>query len=110
MTALQRHWDERTVYNLFLLNIALQIFDGVATYQGLRFGFQEANPLLRSTFTLLGVENTLVLFKAHACGVLFLLHRYRRHHPVPLALALVALAHLALSFTPWTAKLLSLVL
>ncbi len=109
MNASRKGWPERTIYDLFLLNIALQLFDGVATYQGLRCGFQEANPLLRSTFALLGIETTLILFKAQACGVLFLLHRYRHRHSVQLALAIVAAVHLLFSFLPWTAKLLSLV-
>ncbi len=109
MKVIQGQWRERTLDDLFLLNLALQLFDGVATYQGLRLGFQEANPILRSTFTLLGVESTLVLFKAQACGVLFLLHRHRQHRSVQLALAAVAIVHLLLSFVPWTAKLLSLV-
>ncbi|MCX8073511.1 MAG: DUF5658 family protein [Candidatus Binatia bacterium] len=109
MITYQASWGERTLHDLFLLNVALQLFDGVATYQGLRLGFQEANPLLRATFQLLGVENTLLLFKAHACGLLFLLHRYRQHRVIQFALATVALVHVLFSFLPWTIKLLSAV-
>ncbi|MFN8642789.1 MAG: hypothetical protein U0802_14485 [Candidatus Binatia bacterium] len=32
-----------TSTRLLLLNLALQLFDGVATYQGLRIGVREAN-------------------------------------------------------------------
>jgi hypothetical protein len=109
MIALGAAWRERTLHDLFVLNLALQIFDGVATYQGLRLGFGEANPLLRSTFALLGVENTLLLFKAQACGILFLLHQYRHHSAVRAAATLVALVHLVCSFIPWNVKLFSLI-
>lgn len=102
-------WQERTLHELFLLNVVLQIFDGVATYQGLHLGFGEANPLLRSAFTVLGVDNALMLFKAQACGILFLLHQYRHYPAVRAAAALVALVHLVCSFIPWNVKLLSLI-
>ena len=32
---------------LFALNVALQLWDGIATYYGLSLGVQEGNPLLR---------------------------------------------------------------
>ena len=66
---------ETHLYRLLILNLALQLFDGVATYQGLRLGFREANPLLLSAFDLIGVGPALLLFKAKACGLLVLLHR-----------------------------------
>lgn len=100
-------WREKTVHDLFLLNIALQLFDGVATYWGLRLGFREGNPLLLSAFSVLGVQTTLVLFKALACGILLLLYRFRHHSIVPIALLFVALVHIALSLLPWSWKFLS---
>ncbi len=107
MTAASPLRHERNLHELFMLNLALQLFDGVATYQGLRLGFREANPLLVSTFSLLGVGQTLLLFKALACGILLLLYRYRHVRLVPMALVVVAGVHLTLSFIPWSAKLLS---
>ncbi len=95
---------ERHVQDLFALNIALQLFDGVATYQGLRLGWGEANPLLVASFEQLGVMNSLLLFKACACAFILLLHRYRQHASVPLALLFVTGIHLFLSFLPWSAK------
>src|SRR6185369_9225983 len=35
---------------LLVLNLLLQLFDGIATYQGLQVGFREANPLLLRAF------------------------------------------------------------
>jgi hypothetical protein len=99
---------ERGVYDLFVLNIALQIFDGVATYQGLRVGWREANPILVAAFAHFGIGPTLLLFKANACGLLFLLNRYRAHAMVGPALALLATLHVLLSLLPWSYKFLTL--
>lgn len=99
---------ERSVYDLFVLNIALQIFDGVATYQGLRVGWQEANPILVAAFAHIGVGPALLLFKANACGLLFLLNRYSHHAMVPPALVLLAGVHVLFSLVPWSYKFLSL--
>lgn len=95
---------ERQLYDLFALNIALQLFDGVATYQGLQLGWREANPFLLASFQQIGVANSLLLFKAGACGLILLLYRYRHHRVVPLALLFVAGVHLLLSLVPWSAK------
>jgi hypothetical protein len=100
--------QERTVYDLFVLNIALQIFDGVATYQGLRVGWREANPILVAAFAHFGVGPALLLFKANACGLLFLLNRHRSHALVGPALALLATLHVLLSLVPWSYKVLGL--
>jgi hypothetical protein len=97
-----------SVHDLFVLNIALQVFDGVATYQGLRVGWQEANPILVAAFAHLGVGPALLLFKANACGLLFLLNRYNHHALVPAALALLAAVHVLLSLLPWSYKFLNL--
>lgn len=107
MTSWLPRQHEKRVHELFLLNIALQLFDGVATYWGLRLGFREGNPLLLAAFSTLGVQTTLVLFKAQACAILLLLYRYRHHSLVPIALFLVAVAHIAFSLLPWSWKFLS---
>jgi hypothetical protein len=93
-----------TLYRLFVLNMALQLFDGVATYQGLRVGFQEANPILIQAFALIGVLPTLVLYKAYACGLLVVLHRVtpaRLGIPIMQGLAAV---YCVLSLGPWLGK------
>jgi hypothetical protein len=96
----------RRVYDLFVLNIALQLFDAVATYQGLQLGCREANPILANAFGLFGVGPALLMFKANACGLLFLLSRNWMHHFAAPALAIVAAAYSVLSLVPWLAKFL----
>ena len=55
--------DDR-LHQLFLLNLALQLFDGVATYQGLRHHWTEGNPIILASIPYLGTGATLLLFKA----------------------------------------------
>jgi hypothetical protein len=92
------------VYDLFVLNIALQLFDAVATYQGLQFGCGEANPLLRDAFELFGVLPALLQFKAVACGLLFLMNRHATHAVVATGLAATAGAYSVFSLCPWLGR------
>jgi hypothetical protein len=96
------------LYELFALNIVLQMFDGVATYTGVVMGWHEANPLLRHTFTLLGVGPTLLLFKAQACGLLLLLHRGAPRRLQGHVFRGLAAIYCVLSLAPWTAKFFAL--
>jgi hypothetical protein len=100
--------ERRRIYNLFKLNLALQAFDGVATYQGLRLGWQEANPILVLAFHYVGVGPALLLFKVKACGLLFLLHRHADHEIVAPALHLLAGVYALMSLGPWLAKYIAL--
>jgi len=99
MTAPRGH-----VYDLFVLNIALQLFDAVATYQGMQLGFREANPLLRDAFALFGVLPALLLFKAVACGLLFLMNRHPTHASIAPALTATAGVYSTFSLAPWLGK------
>ena len=92
------------VYELFVLNIALQIFDAVATYEGLRVGWKEANPILVAAFAQFGVAPALMMFKAMACGLLFLLNRNRQHYLVLPSLVLLAVVYCCMSLIPWLGK------
>lgn len=96
------------VYRLLILNLALQLFDGVATYQGLRLGFHEANPLLAAAFGLLGVGPALLLFKVKACGLLLLLHRATPARVGVAVLRGLAAIYCVLSLGPWLGKFVSL--
>jgi len=98
----------RRVYDLFVLNIALQIFDAVATYQGIRIGWKEANPILVNAFAYFGVGPALLLFKAKACGLLFLLNRNGAQRLVTPALSLLAGVYCVMSLVPWLGKFLLL--
>jgi hypothetical protein len=97
-------------YDLFLLNIALQLFDGVATYAGMQMGVREANQLLCNAFAVLGVGPGLLLFKAFACGMLLLLYRNTGEEIGRPALTLLAVVYCACSLVPWSVKLISLAL
>jgi len=85
----------------------LQAFDGLATYQGLRLGVQEGNPVMRAAMMQWGVIETLLGAKGAACLTLpfFLLLRHRRFSVW--ALALIAGVYIALSFVPWLTILLT---
>jgi len=97
----------RQVHELFVLNVALQLFDGVATLQGLAC-WNEGNPVLRAAMAVLGVEQALLLFKANACAWLLLLRRSRAPRLALAALRGAAIAYISLSFVPWSTRLLSL--
>jgi len=92
------------VYQLFVLNIALQLFDAVATYEGLKVGWREGNPILASAFLYFGVGPALLLFKANACGLLFLLNRNPEHDLVAPALYVLAGVYTGMSLFPWLWK------
>ena len=106
----QAHARRDLFYELFLLNIALQLFDGMATYAGVQMGVAEANKLLCSAFVTWGVGRSLILFKAFACGTLVLLYSNTREEMGRPALMLLAVVYCLCSLFPWWAKLVSLAL
>ncbi len=95
------------LHQLFVLNLALQLFDGVATYQGARF-WGEGNPMLASLIPYLGITLTLLVFKAKACGFLVLLRRLGHRPFVYESMLVLATVYGCLSFVPWMARFLSL--
>jgi hypothetical protein len=99
---------ELQLYRLLLLNLALQLFDGVATYQGLRLGAREANPILVAAFGLLGVGPTLLLFKAKACGLLVLLHSAAPARVGITVMRALAAIYCVFSLGPWLGKFASM--
>jgi hypothetical protein len=80
------------VWSHFILNILLQIFDGVLTYHVLSDGVPEANPLVSSAIAQWGSLWGLLYWKIVACallGFIFAL-RHRRRSLAIKALALTA--------------------
>src|ERR671911_2812786 len=76
----------------FLLNLLLQVFDGVLTYHVLSDGVPEANPLVSSAIAQWGSLWGLLYWKIVACallGFIFAL-RHRRRSIAIKALALTA--------------------
>ena len=86
-----------------LLNVALQVFDGVATYVGLHAGMAEGNPLLIWTLGHIGPASTLLLFKLQACACVLLLWRLRQNRLAAPALVFSAAVYAACSLAPWAA-------
>jgi hypothetical protein len=96
------------LHELFLLNIALQLFDGVATWQGLP-RWQEGNPFIRAAIETAGAGPALMLYKAQACACLLLLRRSAAPALAAWMLAAGAGLYIGLSFVPWMMRFVSLV-
>jgi hypothetical protein len=96
------------VLALVCLNVALQIFDGLATYVGLHAGMAEGNPLLVWALGHLGPASALFLFKLQACACLLLLWCARANRLAAPALALSAAVYVVCSLAPWAAALAAL--
>ncbi|MCW5892425.1 MAG: hypothetical protein KIT14_18035 [bacterium] len=100
-----RH-EERAVSALVVLNLLLQVFDGVATWLGVGLGFGEGNPLVHQAMTTIGTGPALWAFKlqASACILLVWTLRHRSRLAAP-ALAFTAALYAACSVGPWSAVL-----
>jgi len=103
----REYLSPQVVHPLFLLNIVLQLFDGLGTYQGVQLGWQESNPLVHALMGHWGVGWALLGAKSAACAFLLLL-RCLGTHPlfITRALSLIAACYFALSFVPWLSLLL----
>jgi len=101
-------WDlsPRVVHTLFLLNLGLQLFDGLSTYQGVQLGWQESNPLLQALMVHWGAGWALLGAKSAACALLLLLRCLGTHRLIARALTLTAAYYFTLSFLPWVSLLL----
>ena len=98
---------ERALGVLVLVNLTLQLFDGVLTYVGLQVGFGESNPLIAWAIGALGPGSALVLVKLEACACLMAVWQLRRSRLAAPALALTAAIYVACSLAPWAAALAS---
>jgi hypothetical protein len=98
---------ETRLHQVFVLNLALQLFDGIATWQGVAM-WGEGNPLLELVMASLGVGLALVLAKAMASAFLVMLRRSWRHREAYDALVVLAALYTAFSFVPWMLCLVSL--
>ena len=96
---------ETRLHQLFVLNVALQLFDGIATWQG-HWVWGEGNPILHLMMTSMGVSLALVLFKAKACVFLVILRRCWRHPEAYDALLVLAVFYTSFSLLPWLTRFL----
>jgi hypothetical protein len=91
------------LHQLLLLNISLQLFDGVASFNGVNY-WGEANPLVLQSMMVLGVGPALLLYKAKACGLLLLVRRLSSPGTTLFVYVLAAVAYGTLSFVPWLTR------
>lgn len=96
---------ERGLFALLMLNVVLQVFDGVATYFGLRLGFGEGNPVLVHAIAMVGPAAALILTKLYACGCLLGVWHVRRARLALPAFVLIAAVYATCSLAPWSAAL-----
>jgi len=87
---------------LVVMNLSLQVWDGLATYYGLSQGVQEGNPLLRSCMEYWGVGMTLLGAKSAACVFVFSLSKVASLSLSQWGLVLVAISYFVGSFMPWS--------
>jgi len=86
---------------LVVMNLSLQVWDGLATYYGLALGVQEGNPLLRSCMEYWGVGVTLVGAKSAACVFVFSLYKVPYLSLSQWGLVLAAVSYVVGTFLPW---------
>ena len=89
---------------LVVLNLALQLFDGVATYIGWQ-QHGEMNPILSAGFDHFGAGPTLFVAKATAILFVFVLASTPRRSLATGGLALTLTAYTVFSFVPWAQRL-----
>src|SRR6185436_19703269 len=91
---------------LVVMNLSLQVWDGLATYYGLSQGVQEGNPLLRACMEYWGVGVTLVGAKSAACVFLVYLREVAYLSVSQWGLILAAISYVVGSVVPWSLVLL----
>lgn len=89
---------------LVVLNLALQLFDGIATYVGWE-QHGEMNPILAAGFDHFGAGPTLLVAKAMAILFVVVLATTPRRRLAIAGLAITCTAYTAFSFVPWAQRL-----
>src|ERR1700756_3695119 len=67
--------------DLLILNLTLQVFDGLFSYQAFSLGAAEANPFVGAAISNWGVIYGLLYKKILACALLFLIFAFRHSLP-----------------------------
>jgi len=100
------HLYSQGIHTLFLVNLGLQLFDGLSTYHGVQLGWQEGNPLVHAAMVHWGAGWALLGVKSAACALLLLLYCLGTRPFIARALTLTAAYYFTLSFLPWLSLLL----
>jgi hypothetical protein len=80
------------VRDLLFLNLTLQIFDGLFSYQVFLLGAEEANPIVAAAISNWGVIYGLLYKKTLACLLLLLIFGLRHRHALLVKRAMVLTA------------------
>ena len=78
--------------DLLILNLTLQVFDGVFSYQAFSLGAAEANPFVSTAISNWGVIYGLLYKKILACALLLLVFAFRHRLPSLTRLGLIVTA------------------
>jgi Domain of unknown function (DUF5658) len=70
-----------TLRDLLILNLTLQVFDGLFSYQAFSLGVAEANPFVSAAIANWGVIYGLLYKKTFACALLVLIFSLGFRHP-----------------------------
>ena len=90
---------------MLVVNIAIQLYDGLATLIGIHHGVPEGNPIVRSAMLHVGDTGGLVLTKLCAIALLAVLYQWRAHRWVAPGMACVAVVYALMAVLPWTVLL-----
>jgi len=69
-----------SIRDLLILNLTLQVFDGLFSYQAFSLGAAEANPFVSAAISNWGVTYGLLYKKTLACALLFLVFAFKPLH------------------------------
>jgi Domain of unknown function (DUF5658) len=70
-----------SIRDLLILNLTLQVFDGLFSYQAFSLGAAEANPFVSAAISNWGVIYGLLYKKILACALLLLVFAFRHRLP-----------------------------
>ena len=70
-----------SIRDLLILNLTLQVFDGLFSYQAFSLGAAEANPFVSAAISNWGVIYGLLYKKTLACALLLLIFILGYRHP-----------------------------
>ena len=101
-----RRSKERVILALLLINVILQVVDGVMTFAFLRPGVaEELNPLMRAAIEHYGVGPTVCVVKVFAIALLGLVWPLRRNPLAAPGLLFVGAFYVVIVLLPWATAL-----
>ena len=101
-----RRSRERVILALLLINVILQVVDGVMTFAFLRPGVaEELNPLMRAAIEHYGVGPTVCVVKVFAIALLGLVWPLRRNPLAAPGLLFLGAFYAVIVLLPWATAL-----